>query len=85
MKVRGINVAANNLGNIRLITPTDDKKVTPFNYIQVATSGDVAIRFKSGDVTLVKAGLLDRVSLTPIGEADEVLSTGTTAVDVYVW
>ena len=79
------NMASNNLAQIRLITPTDGKKLKEFNYIQVGTSGDVAIKFQSGEITTLKAGLLDRMALVPIGVADEVLLTGTTAGDVYVW
>lgn len=78
-------MAQKNFGQLVAVTPEDDKKIKEFNYIQVGTSGDVAVRYKSGNVVIVKAGLLDRVALVPVGVMDEVLTTGTTATDVYVW
>lgn len=78
-------MASNNLGQIRTVTAEDGVKIPAFTYMQVGTSGDVSIRFKDGSITLIKAGLLDRMALVPTGEADEVLSTGTTAGDIYVW
>lgn len=78
-------MSASNFGQIYKAIPTDGEKIQQFNYMQVGVSGDVAIKFKSGAVVTISSGLLDRMSIVPVGAFDEVLSTGTTASDIYVW
>lgn len=78
-------MSSSNLAQIRQVTAEDGQKIKEFNFIQVGTSGDVSVRYKGGEVILIKQGLLDRLSLVPVGVADEVLSTGTAAGDIYVW
>ncbi|AUR93143.1 hypothetical protein NVP1184A_04 [Vibrio phage 1.184.A._10N.286.49.A5] len=78
-------MATTNLGQIRLVTPGDDKKISEFNFIQAGAAGDIAVRFKGGEVTVISSGLSSRLSLIPVGVMDEVLSTGTTAGEIYVW
>lgn len=78
-------MSSSNLAQIRQVTAEDGQKIEEFNFIQVGTSGDVSVRYKGGEVILIKQGLLDRLSLVPVGVADEVLSTGTSAGDIYVF
>ncbi len=78
-------MSARNFGQIRSVTPADDVKIKEFNYLQVGTSGTVAIKYQGGEVFNITGNLLDRVDILPIGLADEILATGTTATDVYVW
>ena len=78
-------MATNNLGEINQVTPTDGKKINEFNYVQVGVTGTVAVRFKGGPIKSISSNLLDRMALVPVGVMDEVLNTGTTATDIYVW
>ena len=78
-------MSSRNFGNIRLVTPSDTQKIKSFNYLQVGGSGDVVVKFKEGATVTIKSSLLDRMAIVPIGEMDQVLSTGTTATDIYVW
>ena len=74
------------LGSIRQATPSDSTVIYPaFSHIQVGTSGTVTIENAAGESTLLSAGILDRMSLVPVGAGTKVMATGTTATDIYVW
>ena len=73
------------LGNIRKVTPSDTAVLGPFKYIQVGVSGDVALKSTSGSTVVITAALIDRMAIVPVGVYEQVLSTGTTATDIYVW
>lgn len=73
------------LGNIRQVTPSDTAVLEPFKYIQVGVSGDVELKAPNGEVVIVSAELLDRMAIVPVGINDQILTTNTTASDIYVW
>lgn len=73
------------IGAPRKVTPSDTAEVAPFQYLQVGTSGNVAVEDAKGTVTIITADLLDRVSICPCGLSVKVNSTDTTATDIYVW
>lgn len=73
------------LGNIRKVTPSDTAVIEPFKYIQVGTTGDVALKSTNGSTVVITSGLLDRMAIVPTGVYEQVLATGTTATDIYVW
>jgi UDP-N-acetyl-D-mannosaminuronate dehydrogenase len=78
-------MAQNHLANIKVVTPTDDKKIPEFNYIKAGGAGTISVRMKAGDVVLISAEVLAQMPLFPVGTMDEVLATGTTATDIYAW
>ena len=79
-------MAQNELAPIQKITPEDGKKLRrDFNYIQCGVSGDIAVKLEGGDPVIISSALLDKMSIVPVGTMDEVLATGTTASDIYVW
>jgi len=79
-------MAQNHLANIKPITPSDTAKTKEeFNYIQCGGSGDIAVKYKDGPVVLIKASLLDKMSMVPVGTMDQVMATNTTATDIYAW
>ena len=78
-------MANSNLGEINEVTPSDNEVIKEFNYIQVGVSGTVAVRFKDGQVKSLSAEIFARMGLVPVGVMDKVLSTGTTATNIYVW
>jgi hypothetical protein len=73
------------LGNIIKVIPSDTAVLMPFSYLQVGVSGDVAIEAINGTQTIISAELTDRMGIVPVGVHSKVLSTGTTATDIYVW
>jgi hypothetical protein len=78
-------MSANITGPIRTVTPADDSKIPKFSYIQAGVSGDIVIKYQEGETCTITSNLLDRMGVVPVGHADEVLSTGTTATEIYVW
>jgi hypothetical protein len=78
-------MAEKNFGQIFAATPSDTATLKEFNYIQVGITGTVSVSYKGGAATTITAGLLDRIGLVPVGLADKVLSTGTTATEIFVW
>ena len=73
------------IGAPRKVTPSRYAEVAPFQYLQVGTSGNVAVEDAKGTVTIITADLLDRMNVCPCGPSVKVNSTDTTATDIYVW
>ena len=73
------------IGQIQKVTPSDDLDLSLFRYLQVGVSGNVAIEAENGTTTVLTSSLIDRMGIVPVGIAKKVLSTGTTATDIYVW
>lgn len=78
-------MATNHLANLKKVTPSDTVKIPEFNYIQCGGSGDIAVKYKSGEVVVITAALLDKMSVVPVGTMDQVMATSTTATDIYAW
>jgi len=78
-------MAQNHLANLKVITPSDTAKIQEFNYIQCGGSGDIAVQMEEGESVVIKASLLDKMSIVPVGTMNRVLATGTTATDIYAW
>ena len=78
-------MSMNHLANVKVVTPTDGKKIPEFNYIKAGEAGNIAVKFKSGSVVIISAAVLAQMPMFPVGTMDEVLATGTTATDIYAW
>jgi hypothetical protein len=76
---------SDDLGQIRKVTPSDSGTIDPFKYIQVGVSGTVTVKASNGTETTITSALLDKVAIVPVGVSVQVLATGTTATDIYVW
>lgn len=79
-------MAMNDLAPIKKITPDNDAKIRGgFNYIQCGGTGDIAVSLEEGESVIITAAILDKMSIVPVGSMNRVLSTGTTATDIYAW
>jgi hypothetical protein len=72
-------------GQIREAIPADNAEIPDFNYIKSGVPGDIAVKDKNGNVVVIKQSLIDAVGIVPVGTMVEVMTTGTTADDIYVW
>jgi len=76
---------SDSLGQIRKVTPSDTGTIAPFKYIQVGVSGTVTVKAQGGTETTITSGLIDKIAIVPVGVSVQILDTGTTATDIYVW
>lgn len=73
------------LGAIRKVTASDTSGVSPFRYIQAGVSGTISLKTDSGAIVQISSALLDKMAVVPVGVSVQVMASGTTASDIYVW